>query len=481
VPTRAQGVARRSKARLQCPTYDGHDELREGVVAPKTVSNWFGDLVFHPAVVAEVDSLTDIASVLKKADVYPSPIRPAGSRHSTTPCATVEGGTLLDMRRLDRIIEIGADFVTAEAGALYLDVSQALAQHGLQHHVNTEIGNLTLGSAACAGTKDASMPGEFGQVNSYVSAVKMITPSGDLLEVTEADPELLSLVRSSYGLFGVIYEVTLRARPIQPMAVRHETFDLDEFAEALPELLRRGESVMLYLFPFDDAITIEFRRYVDRADGERDDHVWELRNFAWKNSTPRFCHDVEQSIENPRVRYAVIDGFNKILRFKLNTLIRSDNTLASQQTIRYPEVSDESRYTFSLWAFPVKGYAKVLRDYFAFCRRHYDEHGYRTNMPNVGYHILEDKSSWFSYAHEGPVFTIDPVSTANEGWTEFLAAYNEFAIARGGKPLFNQTPGITRAQARSAFGQRLDIFEARRRELDPDGRLLNQYFADLLA
>jgi hypothetical protein len=57
--------------------------------------------------------------------------------------------------------------------------------------VNTEIGSLSAGSAACAGTKDSSMPGEFGQVGSYITAVKMVLPSGDLLEVNESQPELL--------------------------------------------------------------------------------------------------------------------------------------------------------------------------------------------------------------------------------------------------------------------------------------------------
>ena len=31
------------------------------------------------------------------------------------------------------------------------------------------------------------MPGEFGQVGSYVTRIKMVLPSGELLEVTEAD------------------------------------------------------------------------------------------------------------------------------------------------------------------------------------------------------------------------------------------------------------------------------------------------------
>ena len=35
-------------------------------------------------------------------------------------------------------------------------------------------------------------------------------------------------------------------------------------------------------------------------------------------------------------------------RFKLTNLIRSDYTIATDQIIRYPAVSDDSRYTFSL-------------------------------------------------------------------------------------------------------------------------------------
>ena len=64
----------------------------------------------------------------------------------------------------------------------------------LQFYVNTEIGSLTAGSAACAGTKDASFAAEFGQVGSYVIGAKLVLPNGELLEVTEAQPELMQKV-----------------------------------------------------------------------------------------------------------------------------------------------------------------------------------------------------------------------------------------------------------------------------------------------
>ena len=176
------------------------------------VTNWFGSIVSHPAVLVEAETAEEIAAILRDRERYPSPVRAVGSNHSTTPCGVAEGGTLIVMRKMERIIEIRDDSVTAQAGALYYDVAQELRKHDLQFFVNVELGNLTIGSAACGGTKDASMPGEFGQVASYATSIKMITPAGELVEITEADGELMQVARSSYGLFGIVYEVTFRIR-----------------------------------------------------------------------------------------------------------------------------------------------------------------------------------------------------------------------------------------------------------------------------
>lgn len=133
-----------------------------------TVTNWFGDLVSHPNVVVEAHSTEDVVAILKDPTKYPSPVRAVGSNHSTARCATVEGGTLIKMSNMNRILNITNETVTAQAGALYIDIAQELEKRGLQFYVNTEIGNLTVGSAACSGTKDGSMPGEYGQVLSLI-------------------------------------------------------------------------------------------------------------------------------------------------------------------------------------------------------------------------------------------------------------------------------------------------------------------------
>jgi FAD/FMN-containing dehydrogenase len=445
------------------------------------ITNWFGDLVSHPQVVVEAKTVSEIVAILKDPVKYPSPVRAVGSNHSTTRCGVADGGTLIKMSGMNRILEIGPDSVTAEGGAIYIDIAHELQKHNLQFYVNTEIGSLSVGSAACAGTKDASMPGEYGQVGSYVTRIKMVLPSGELLVVTDDQPELMQMVRSSYGLYGIVYEATFKVRPIQPMAVHHKTFALEDFIAKLPELKQLGQSMMYYMFPFENLITVEFRKYNPGAGGDPDGHVWPLRNYMWATSGPAVCAQTERDIPIPAVRYKIIDGVSGLWRFNLENLITSQNTVATDQIIRYPVSAGDSKYTFSLWAFPVDIYPQILSKCFEWARNYYATTGYRNNMLYVGYWILKDQQSLFSYSYDGDVMTIDPVSTANPGWTKFLDDYNQFCSDLGGIPLLNQTPRLTRAQAQKALGARLKKFAAARKTYDPNDRLLNDFFRDLLA
>src|ERR1019366_8960450 len=439
-----------------------------------TVNNWFGYIVSHPKVIVDANSVQDIINVLKNPAQDPSPVPAVGSNHSPMALGAAEGGPLFRMR-MYTVLSISPNSLSASAGANHIDMAQALAKQNLQFYVNTEIGNLTAGSAACCGTKDSSFPGEYGQVGSYVTGVKMALASGDLLEVTDAQPDLMQKVRASYGTFGIAYEVTYRVRPMLPLAVHHKTFHLADFIRQLPQLKALNYAMMYYIFPFDDLITIEFRSYNTTASGDPNKIIWPLRNYIWGTSGPKFAHDMGQTISDPKIRYGIIDAFNALWRFKLENIIASDNTIPADEIIRYPDVANDSRYTFTLYAFPEEQYPSVLSDFFKICTDCYTRTGYRTDLLDVGYRIAQDQQSLLSYSWDGPVMTIDPVSTGNPGWNDFIDAYNQFCSDRNGRPVLNQTCALTPALARKAFGNRLDTLEQTRKQYDPSGRLLNAY------
>ena len=123
---------------------------RNDPLAPSStgITNWEGGVTYTPVAVVKPNTIDDVIAVITDALRYPSPVRAVGKLHSPAPCSADDGGTMLDMTGMTRILEIGEDFVTAEAGALYIDVAEDLARRGTQLHINTEIGNVTLGAVA---------------------------------------------------------------------------------------------------------------------------------------------------------------------------------------------------------------------------------------------------------------------------------------------------------------------------------------------
>jgi hypothetical protein len=72
------------------------------------------------------------------------------------------------------------------------------------------------------------------------------------------------------------------------------------------------------------------------------------------------------------------------------------------------------------------------------------------------------------------------LSTQTHGWDDFVFDFGEFAAQHHGMPFFNQTKNATPEIVAQRFGNRLAFFNKVRRELDPDDRMLNQYFASYM-
>src|SRR3984885_1187889 len=96
-------------------------------MATNTVTNWFGNIVSHPAVIVDATSVDDIVAVMKDPATYPSPVRAVGSNHSTAPCGVAENGTLIRMR-MNQILNIDpvGNTLTVQADCTHLQMAKAL-------------------------------------------------------------------------------------------------------------------------------------------------------------------------------------------------------------------------------------------------------------------------------------------------------------------------------------------------------------------
>ena len=449
--------------------------------------NWLGSFQCFEGNVQRPSCERELIDILTDADRYPSPVRPMGSRHSMTECMVARRagrwGTAVDMTGFTRLrnghpLDVDAEQMTAviPAGRLFIEVARELRdKHKLTFNVVTEIGALTIGAAACGATKDSSTTGNghFGQLCSGVIGMRLIQPNGEAGELRRGDPDFEALC-CSYGLFGIVTEVTFKLVPHTLMSLRHVKIPLDEFEARTSKLLQEGNALFLYLFPYENrpGIVAEVRRQVVTSRPTCAVSL-RLRNFFWLKGLHR---TVRLFRRLPPFFGKVHNGF---LRFVLVWLVRIKAVSPVNHVVDFRKRSP--KFTFSMWAFPRSRFPEVLRAYFDYCREVQQAGGFKTLLPQVSYHIGRDQSSLLSYSHDEDVWSLDPIASGDEpGWHQFLDEFNARCSAWGGKPLFNQTPRLTPRQVQHAFGDRLHLFEKTRRRLDPNDRMLNDYFASLM-
>lgn len=449
------------------------------------ITNYDGSITTSPQQLIYPKTVEEIQAVMRDSVRYPSPVRAMGSYHSLTPCASSDG-TILNMSQMAQIIEIDAEgySFTAQAGLEIIEASKSLRAQDLQFMLNIEIGNMTLGAAACCHSKDALDGINYGQVSSYVNGMKWVTPSGELAEASEeSNLALLQKMRSSYGLCGVVYEVRFKIKPIEAIHFNYEPHSVDQLtAQQVDDLLDNSEGLICWTV----GRTAVFQRRQRIAEpGILRALVAAARHRLWNFGAAHVGHFIDQFIMNPQLRDDLKQGTFNLDKLLFGTLhlVGGISMLAPDKTIDYRQTPASAKYAFTFWAFPRAKWLETLRAYLDFADEYFKATGFRCNMPLGAYHIRLDKSSILSYTYDQEIFSIDPIHavTDQSAWDNFLVAFNDFASRRNGLPLLNQSPFVTRAQAQAAYGQRWEDFSQWVASTDPAARMQNAYFAALLS
>ena len=145
----------------------------------------------------------------------------AGGRHAMGGQQFLDGGVLLDASGLNRILELDAErgLVRVEAGILWSDLVRGLRdmQQGQARRwsvVQKQTGadRLSIGGALAANGHGRGLT--YKPVVQDVESFELVDASGAIRHCSRTEnPELFSLAIGGYGLFGVIYAVTLRLMP----------------------------------------------------------------------------------------------------------------------------------------------------------------------------------------------------------------------------------------------------------------------------
>jgi len=459
-----------------------------------TISNWNGSNRCAPLKNESPENVLRLREIICDTQQFPSPVRALGELHSLNESIETTG-TAVFMTRFDTIGEpdLQHNTVTVGAGVRMIDLKNALKKHKLQLPVVPEIGNATAGSVACCGTKDSSLgPTGRGQISSTVVGVRMITATGRDVHVTNTND--LRLIRSSYGLLGIIYEVTFQVEPRKRVWYEYARIKLDDWlttGRPLPppdgeEILRDAHGFLGFLLPYRRELIVERRRLAKRHEPRFGDSLklW-ARTFAWRWGARPFntlLRRLPKRLRRHAIALYVSALETWVLKlFFLRFLGRFESYRADAMIDFKRPVS--SYFDFTFWAFPVSSWSRVVPAYLEFCEQFKRRAGFRPALPTEVYFIRKDDSALLSFSFDEDIYTLDMVNWSDEEpaqWAAMNRAFCQFAAEHGGRPLLNQTKGFTPSAAQQVWTPGWYAVAKARQLEDPDGRFLTPFLRDLL-
>lgn len=425
-------------------------------------------------------SLKALREAVTRDSRFLPPFRPMGTNSSSTDCTSATAGTVIDMSGFDEIVNIDAyaDTAVVQAGVRLGRLANALTGHGLELAGSHDLIGGTVGGAVAGGCIGPAISGDGAFFASQVISLKVVTPSGRLLEVSRDKQNLLNAFRLSYGMLGIIYEVTLKVRPITPFSVSHRRCTIKQFSAASEKFCRTDIGIKFYLLPFRDRVYLDLRRYTPEAT-ESHRMPWKIKDWGESTVLPHVFNSLNRVVPVAGVRYRIIDEISKMTQGLVNNRLV---TSGSNSTALNADDAGNRKVPlqYSTWIFPAADFSIVVQAYRDFCIRVKKESGFRCDMPTMGFRLCRDQSALLSPSFDEPMFALRALSTQLKGWEDFAIDFGEFAQHWGGTPLFNQTRALEPGYAGEVFGSRLDFFRRIRRQIDPDNRMMNpfllQYF-----
>ena len=205
----------------------------------------------NPDAVVLPETTEDVSKVLNYAYHQTIPITPRGAGSGLAGgCVPIKGGIVLDMKRMNKILEINCSNLTArvEAGVALARFHQAVEKQGLFYPPDPQsLEVCTLG--ANVATRAGGPRGvKYGTTSNYVLGLEVVLSDGEVIRAggicvkQSVGYDLTHLFTGSEGTLGVITKINLRLLPLPKARITGLIIceSVDFGAKLISELIARG-------------------------------------------------------------------------------------------------------------------------------------------------------------------------------------------------------------------------------------------------
>jgi glycolate oxidase len=220
-------------------------KLLKGIVGENNVKDNVADLYVYssdasvhsklPDVVVRPQSIEEVQKIIKYSNKNKIPVvaRGAGSGMSgqTVP---IDGGIVLDMKKMDKIIEIRPEDVLCrvEPGVINDELNRVLKPYGFFFPPTPSSGKICTIGGMIGTNASGNRSVKYGATRDAVLGMKVVLANGDLVtlgsntKVDSSGYQLAKLIVGSEGTLGIVVEATLQISPI----AKHRSMGVANFA-----------------------------------------------------------------------------------------------------------------------------------------------------------------------------------------------------------------------------------------------------------
>jgi len=221
-------------------------------------TNWGGNQQAQATEILTPGTVDEVAAQVKEASGSGRRVKAVGSGHSFTAIAVANDQRLF-LHRLAELVSIDGPLVTVQAGMPLHKLNALLAEHGLAMPTLGDIDQQTVAGAIATGTHGTGA--KHSTLASCVEAVKVVTGSGEVLEVGKDDP-IFPAAQLGLGALGILVEVTLRCVEAFTLLADERPMPLADVLAGLDEWIPANDHVEFYWYPYTDRAQLKINNKV---------------------------------------------------------------------------------------------------------------------------------------------------------------------------------------------------------------------------
>lgn len=196
-------------------------KLEERYCYAKDASNLI-DTYKIPELVVFVETIEEIQTIVKYANLHNIPIIPRGAgTNMVGACVCNKGGIVLNFSKMNKILEINPTNMVAKVqpGVVLGNLKKEVENFDLFYPPDPSNYRVSTIGGSIAQSSGGALSFKYGTTKDYVLSLKVITANGDLVtlgaETTKdsAGYHLAQLMIGSEGTLGIIVEATLKLIP----------------------------------------------------------------------------------------------------------------------------------------------------------------------------------------------------------------------------------------------------------------------------